>query len=128
MAGTVLVALGSAAGLWYLPFAAGLLLGAATRLGRPGFVISAAGVLLLGPLPWGAVLTVLTFRGAAIGATARIAAAIAGLPPSAMLIIVLTLLLALLQTATGLWLGRAVTPSNWPGRREIKEENFLVKE
>jgi hypothetical protein len=127
VAGAALVALGSAAGLWYLPFVAGLLFGLATRYARPGFALSASGVLLLGPLAWGAVLAVLTVEGAAIGATARIAAAIAGLPASAVLMIVLTLLLALLQTVTGLWLGRAVAPGSWPVRREIKEENSLVK-
>jgi hypothetical protein len=105
-----LVALGSAIGLWYLPFAAGVLLGVATRLARFGRAVSVTGLLLLGPVGWGAALAAMSWHGAAIGATARIAAAIAGLPPLAALTVALTLLIALVQAAAGLWLGRAFTP------------------
>jgi hypothetical protein len=117
-----LVALGSVVGLWYLPFAAGVLLGAATRLGRLGLAVSLAGLLLLGPVAWGVVLGAESLSGAAVGATARAAAAIAGLPALAAATIASTLLIALVQAAAGLWLGRALTPrSAWRGRRAGKE-------
>jgi hypothetical protein len=105
-----LVAWGSVIGLWYLPFTAGVLLGVATRLGRLGLIAGATGLVLLGPGAWGAVLAAMTLHGEAIGATARIAAAIAGLPPLAALTVILTLLIASLQAIAGLWLGRALTP------------------
>ncbi len=115
-----LVALGSAIGLWYLPFAAGVLLGVATGFGRPGRAVSVAGLLLLGPVAWGAVLAAMSWHGAAIGATARIAAALAGLPAFAALTIALTLLIALVQAAAGLWLGRALTPRSKRGLEDFR--------
>jgi hypothetical protein len=108
----VLVALGSALGLWYLPFAAGVSLGVATRLGRPGRAANATGLVLLGPGAWGVVLAVMSLRGEAVGATARVASAIAGLPPLAALTVALTLLIAITQTTAGWWLGRALTQLN----------------
>jgi hypothetical protein len=66
-------------------------------------------VLLVGPLAWAAVLWRDAGRGAAVGATARTVAALAGLPPSAVVTVVATLLVALLQATVGGWLGRAST-------------------
>ncbi|HEX5120946.1 MAG TPA: hypothetical protein VFW65_37660 [Pseudonocardiaceae bacterium] len=99
------VAFGATLGLWYLPFVAGALAGA-TRARFPG---RTALVLLVGPLAWAAVLLWDAGRGATVGATARTVSALAGLPPTAFVTVVATLLVALLQATAGGWLGRAIT-------------------
>jgi hypothetical protein len=60
------------------------------------------------PLLWQA------FRGEPVGATARVIAALGGLPPHAAFGVVVTLVVACLQAAAGLWLGRALTPRARP--------------
>ena len=57
---------------------------------------------------WGAPLLWQAVRGVPVGATGRVVAALAGLPPHAMIGVVFTLLIAALQAAVGLWLGRAI--------------------
>ena len=109
VAGAVVIAVTAEFGLWFVPFVAGLVTGlAAPRTGSrlrhtvPAvFVMAAAG--------WGAPLLWQAVRGAPAGATARVIAALAGLPPHPMIGVVLTLLIAALQAAVGLWLGRAVS-------------------
>ena len=59
---------------------------------------------------WGAPLLWPAIRGAPAGATARIIAALAGLPPHAAIGVVFTVLVPCLQAVVGLWLGRAITP------------------
>ncbi|MEV5523206.1 hypothetical protein AB0N43_22395 [Streptomyces pseudogriseolus] len=107
-AGTVAVGLGAWANLWYLPFAAGVAAGLYGARRRPGPVRAAVLALLLGPVPWGALLAVRALRGDAVAGTAHTAAALAGLPASAVVTIVLTLFVPLLQTAAGSWFGRAL--------------------
>jgi hypothetical protein len=58
-----------------------------------------------GPLYWPAVV-----QGQSAGATARVIAALAGLPPYAFAGVLVTLLVAVLQAIVGLWLGRALAP------------------
>jgi hypothetical protein len=102
------VSVGAAHGFWYLPLIAGTLLGLVTNQRRLGAALTAGAVMVAGPVSWGLVLLWMSLRGASVGATARIVAAVSGLPPLAVVTVALTLLVALLQAAAGLWLGRAV--------------------
>jgi hypothetical protein len=61
---------------------------------------------------WGIPLWWSAWRGSAVGATARVVAALAGLPPHAAAAIAATLLVAVIQTLLGLWLGRTLSPSH----------------
>jgi hypothetical protein len=114
IAGAAVVAAGSAAGLWYLPFAAGLAAGICTRLTRAGR-LAAVGYAVASSLGWPAVLLWRALAGQPIGATARAAAGLAGLPPLAALTIAVTVLIALLQSLAGAWLARSVTAAIWNG-------------
>lgn len=104
--GVAMVAYGATLGAWYLPFVAGALAGA-VRIRWLGRV---AIVLLVGPVAWAVVLVWDAGQGATVGATARTVAALAGLPPSAVVVVIATLLVALLQSAAGGWLGHAIAP------------------
>ena len=106
--GAVAVGLGAWAGLWYLPFAAGLAAGVLTAWHRPGRLRAAALPVLLGPVPWAALLAVRALVGDTVAGTARTTAGLAGLPASATVTIALTLLVALLQATAGSWLGRSL--------------------
>ncbi|MGN5380797.1 hypothetical protein ACQ4WX_37835 [Streptomyces lasalocidi] len=106
--GAVTVGLGAWADQWYLPFAAGVAGGVFGAWHRPGRLRAAALPVLLGPVPWGALLVVRALSGDTIGGTARTTAGLAGLPVSATVTIVLTLFVALLQSAAGSWFGRAL--------------------
>ena len=59
---------------------------------------------------WAVPLWILALRGLPAGATARAIAALAGIPPYAAVAVVVTLLLAALQTLVGAWLARAFVP------------------
>jgi hypothetical protein len=115
---TVVVAGTAAAGLWFVPFVAGVAAGLAS-LRRPGVVPAAALGAVAG---WALPLWILALRGLPTGATARAIAAFAGIPPYAAVAVVVTLLLAGLQTLVGAWLARALAPrrlsaaSEDPGR------------
>ena len=108
VAGAVLIAVTAEFGLWFVPFVAGLVTGlAASRAGwRLRHTVPA--VLVMAAAGWGAPLLWQAMRGAPVGATARVIAALDGLPPHAMIGVVCTLLIAALQAAVGLWLGHAV--------------------
>jgi hypothetical protein len=67
-------------------------------------------MLVMAAAGWGIPLLWQAVRGQPAGATARVVAALAGLPPHATVGVVVTLLVAGLQAVVGLWLGRAVTP------------------
>ncbi|RII13372.1 hypothetical protein DSC45_23770 [Streptomyces sp. YIM 130001] len=104
----VVVGLGAWVEFWYLPFVAGLVAGAFSAWRRPGLLRAAMLPVVLGPVPWGVLLVIRALAGDTIGGTARTTAGLAGLPASAAVTIALTLLVALLQAATGHWLGRAL--------------------
>jgi hypothetical protein len=108
VAGAVVIAVTAEFGLWFVPFVAGLVTGlAAPRAGwRLRHTVPA--VLVMAAAGWGAPLLWQSVRGAPAGATARVVAALAGLPPRAMIGVAFTLLIAALQAAVGLWLGCAV--------------------
>ncbi|MFC7549659.1 hypothetical protein [Plantactinospora sp. GCM10030261] len=92
--------------LWFLPFVAGLVLGPLAR-GRAQAVVPVTAMAAVGG--WALVLLWRAWSGEPIGGAAQVTAALAGLPPSALLIIVVTLLSALLQGLCGVWLGRSLT-------------------
>lgn len=110
VAGAAIVAVAAEAGLWFMPFAVGLAAGlAAPRAGWPTRRALAA-VLVMAAAGWGAPLIWPVAAGQPVGATARVIAALGGLPPHAAFGVVFVLLVACVQAAAGLWLGRAVTP------------------
>ncbi|HEX6452998.1 MAG TPA: hypothetical protein VF060_26505 [Trebonia sp.] len=94
------------AGLWFVPFVAGVAAGAASRRWRRIVLVTVAGAVAGWALP----LWILALRGQPAGAAARTIAALAGLPPHAFVTVVVTLLLAALQVWVGAWLARALTP------------------
>ena len=103
---TLVVAVTAAAGLWFAPFVAGVAAGLLS-LRRPKAVPAAVAGSVAG---WALPLWILALRGLPAGATARAIAALAGIPPYAAVAIVVTLLLAALQTLAGAWLVRALAP------------------
>lgn len=109
-AGAVIIAVAAELGLWFVPFIIGVLAGVAAR--RSGWRLRWAlpGVIVMAAAGWAIPLLWPVVRGQPVGATARVIAALAGLPPHAAIGIIVTLLLACLQAAVGLWLGRSVTP------------------
>ena len=113
LAGTVLVAAGALAGWWFLPFVAGLAAGLAVRFGRLRLRTALAAAVAVAAAGWGATLAWLALRdGLPEVAVARSIAALAGLPASAAAAIAVTLLVAVVQAAVGLWLGRALAPGH----------------
>lgn len=114
VAGAAVVAGAAEAGLWFMPFAVGLAAGlVAPRAGWRARRALAA-VLAMAVAGWGVPLVWQSVRGEPVGATARVIAALGGLPPHAAFGVVFALLVAALQAAVGLWLGRAVTPGARP--------------
>jgi hypothetical protein len=109
-AGAAVIAAGAVFGLWYLPFAVGAAAGLADRVGNWGARVTVPAVAAMAAIGWGIPLWWPTLRGEPAGATARVVAALAGLPPHAAVAIALTLLIAVIQAVAGLWLGRALTP------------------
>jgi hypothetical protein len=113
LAGAVIVAAGALAGWWFLPFLAGLAAGLAVRLGRLRLRAALAAAVAVAAAGWGAALAWLALRdGLPEVAVARSIAALAGLPASAAVAIAVTLLVAVVQAAAGLWLGRALAPGH----------------
>ncbi|HEY1914455.1 MAG TPA: hypothetical protein VGH27_02665 [Streptosporangiaceae bacterium] len=110
LAAAIVLALTAEAGLWFVPFVLGLLAGltgprAGWRARRTLLAVTvAAAAGWAAPLWWSAL------RGWPVGATARVIAALAGLPAYAVTGIAATLLVAVLQGAVGLWLGWVLTP------------------
>ena len=113
LAGAALVAAGALAGWWFLPFLAGLAAGLAVRFGRLRLRAALAAAVAVAAVGWGAALAWLALRDrlpeVAVG---RSIAALVGLPASAAAAIAVTLLVAVVQAAVGLWLGRALAPGH----------------
>jgi hypothetical protein len=113
LAGVVIVAVGALAGWWFLPFLAGLAAGLAIRLGRLRLRTALTAAAAVAAAGWGAALAWLALRdGLPEVAVGRSIAALAGLPASAAAAIAVTLLVAVVQAAVGLWLGRALAPGH----------------
>lgn len=106
--GAVLLALAAVAHLWFAPFAIGTALGCLVALRRArtrvalGCAVAAALAVWAAPLLWRAI------AGEPVVATARVVAALAGLPPIGWIVIVLTVLIAAIQGLLGAWLGTSV--------------------
>jgi hypothetical protein len=108
-----LLALGALAGLWYLPFLAGLAAGLAAHPGRLRLRTALPAVVAVAAAGWGAALGWLTLRdGLPEPSVARTIATLAGLPAHAAVGIAVTLLVAAIQAVVGLWLGRALAPGH----------------
>jgi hypothetical protein len=101
----VILGFGAALGLWFLPFVAGLAAGIAPWRARRALAL----VVLAVVVGWGAALWWPALSGAPAGATARVLAALAGLPPHAAVGVAATLLVGVLQGLVAVWLARAVT-------------------
>jgi hypothetical protein len=100
-----LLGLGAGLGWWFLPFVAGLAAGIGPWRARSalGLVVLAVGA------GWGAALWWPALSGAPTGATARVIAALAGLPPYAAVGVAGTLLVGHAPAVVGQWVARAVT-------------------
>jgi hypothetical protein len=100
-------AAGTALGAWWLPFAAGALLGAQAHASRRWRALGAiAAVAALGwalPLAWMAV------RGQDVGGVAATVSALTGLPRSAAVGLGAAVVVCCLQAVAGAALGRTVT-------------------
>jgi hypothetical protein len=101
----VILGFGAALGLWFLPFVAGIAAGIAPWRARHALALVVLAVLV----GWGAALWWPALSGAPAGATARVLAALAGLPPHAAVGVAATLLVGILQAVVALWLARAAT-------------------
>jgi hypothetical protein len=113
VAGTVIVAAGALAGWWFLPFLAGLGTGLAAHYGRLPLRATLPAAVAVAVAGWGAALAWLALRDGLPEITvARSIATLAGLPASAAVEIAVTLVVAALQAAAGLWLGRALAPGH----------------
>jgi hypothetical protein len=110
LAAAALVALGAAAGWWFLPFVAGLAAGAAARYGRWRLRVALPATALVAAIGWAIPLGWQALHGAPVRATARVVAALAGLPAHAVVAIAATLVVAALQALAGLWLTWALIP------------------
>ena len=113
VADVVIVAVGALAGWWFLPFLAGLGTGLAARYGRLRLRATLPAAVAVAAVGWGAALAWLAVRdGLPEVSVSRSIAALAGLPASAVVAIAVTLVVAALQAAAGLWLGRALVPGH----------------
>jgi hypothetical protein len=109
----VLLAAGALAGLWYLPFLAGVAAGLAARYGRLRLRVTLPAVVIVAATGWGAAIAWLALRdGLPEPSVARTIAALGGLPAHAAVGIVATLGVAVVQAVAGLWLGRALAPGH----------------
>jgi len=113
LAGVVIVAAGALVGWWFLPFVSGLAAGLAAHYGQLRLRVTLPAAMAVAVAGWGAALAWLALRdGLPEVATARTIAALAGLPAAAAAAIGVTLLVAAIQAAAGVWLGRALAPGH----------------
>ena len=91
--------------MWFLPFVAGI----AARAGPWRARRALGSVLLAVCAGWGAALWWPALSAAPVGATARVVAALAGLPPYSAVGVVAALLVGVLQALAAFWLARAAT-------------------
>ena len=113
LACAAVIALGALAGLWFLPFLAGLGAGLVARYARLRLRVTLPAVVLVAAAGWGGALAWLALRDELPEqSVARTIAALGGLPAHAAAGIAVTLLVAAIQAAAGLWLGRALAPGH----------------
>ncbi|MEU2874998.1 hypothetical protein [Streptomyces sp. NPDC007070] len=110
-AGVLLVAAGTLIGAWFMPFVFALVLGVLGRISGARRRLRVTAAALAAVLGWGLALVWLFLGDAPVGAVAVTTAALAGLPPLAAVTVAATLLVALVQSLVGVWLGRTLTPT-----------------
>jgi hypothetical protein len=96
-------------GLWFIPFIVSVLVGITARWKGGRAMPALALACLMGLGGWALPLVYLANEGRPVGATASIAAALAGLPSLPAIVLGATLLVPVLQACAGLWLGWSVT-------------------
>ncbi|WP_267246470.1 hypothetical protein [Streptomyces sp. PR69] len=113
--GGTAAALGTLAGLWFVPFLVGAVAGCTSRFPRKGPRLSRGYLTapLAAVLGWALPLAVQALGGAPVAEVARTTAALAGLPPLAGAVVATALLIALVQAVLGVWVGRTLAA---PGR------------
>jgi hypothetical protein len=112
LAAAAVITWGATAGIWVTPFVASFVVALVIRQ-RTRVVASVLAVAAAAS--WGILLAwQAAGQGLPVGATARVAAALAGLPAWAALVIVVTLLVPALQALAGVWLARAIRPGPRP--------------
>jgi hypothetical protein len=111
LAGALIIAVTAELGWWFVPFLAGLAVGLIAPRWDWRLRHTVPAVLVMTLVGWGAPLYwPAVVQNQPVGATARVIAALAGLPAYAFTGVLVTLLVAVLQAVVGLWLGRALTP------------------
>ena len=110
LAAVAVIAAAAAIGWWFMPFLAGLGGGIASHLGRWRLRTALLATIVVAALGWAVPLGWQAWQVGAVRATARVVAALAGLPAHSSVGIAATLLVAVLQALAGLWLGRALFP------------------
>lgn len=113
-AAVVLIAAAAELGLWFAPFVVGLAAGVVTRRTTWRKRSAVPAVATAAAAGWALPLYVSALTGAPEGATARVIAALAGIPPHAAVGVAATLLVAVIQALAGLWLATALTPHRNP--------------
>jgi hypothetical protein len=110
LAGAAAIAGSASAGLWFVPFIIGVLAGFAMFLGRWRLRVTLPAAAAMAVAGWGIPLGLAARRGQPEGATARVVAALLGLPPHAAVGVAVTLLVAAVQALVGAWLGMTLAP------------------
>jgi hypothetical protein len=110
LAAVAIVAVSALLGWWFVPFLAGVAVGLASRRARAGLRVALLAGAAVASAGWGAALWWSVLHGLPVGATARVIAALAGLPPFAAVAVAVTLCVAVIQAAAGVWLARALIP------------------
>ena len=107
VAAVIVIAAGAAAGLWFLPFVAGLVIALMARSGRAWVILLTSAVVAVAG--WAVPLALLAVDKEPVVATARAVSALAGLPASAAPVVGATLIVAVIEAITGASLARAIT-------------------
>jgi hypothetical protein len=110
LAGVGAIAGGAQIGLWFVPFIVGVLAGFAMFVGRWRLRVTLASAAAMAVIGWGVPLGLAARGGEPEGATARVVAALLGIPPHAVVGVAVTLLIAAVQALVGAWLGVALAP------------------
>lgn len=100
-------AAGTALGAWWLPFAAGTVLGAGAHASKRWRALGA--IAALAALGWALPLAWMAVRGQDVGGVAATVSALTGLPRSAAVGLAAALVVCCLQSIAGAALGRTVT-------------------
>ena len=114
LAGIAIVAAAALLGWWFVPFLAGLAIGLASRYAGLGLRVTLLAGVIVAAAGWGAALWWSVLHGLPEGATARVISSIAGLPHYAAVAVTVTLCVAMIQAAAGVWLARALVSGKAP--------------